>query len=282
MTVQPRLAAAIMLMREQRDAADRRGVEVFMVQRVTRSEFMPDVYVFPGGSVTNSDREAEQSPGLCRPVSSGKADPEERTASGIGVRVAAIREVFEEAGVLLAYRDERILAIGGNEVARYQRYREALQQGRGSLIDMARAERLALATDQLHYFAHWITPEGLPKRFDTHFFIAAAPEQQEAAYDHLETSAGAWINPTAALAAYKRGEFPLVFATIHQLRALATFNSVQEAIAFTETHHVPQRMPILEYKDGATRVFLPEEADFSWQVPEYITRPAERRENRGS
>lgn len=282
MTVQPRLAATIMLMREQRDAGDGRSVEVFMVQRVTRSEFMPDVYVFPGGSVSNSDREAEQSPGLCRPVSPGQADPEGRTASGAGVRVAAIREVFEEAGVLLVYRDERILAISGDEVARYQHYREALQQGQGSLIDMARTEQLTLATDQLHYFAHWITPEGLPKRFDTHFFIATAPEQQEAAYDRLETSAGAWINPEAALAAYERGEFPLVFATIHQLRALATFNSVQEAIAFTESHHVPVRMPILEHKNGTTRVFLPEDADFSWQVPEFITKPAERRENRGS
>lgn len=281
MTVQPRLAATIILMREQQ-IGDGQGVEVFMVQRVTQSEFMPGVYVFPGGSVSSEDREAEQADGLCQPVFPGQADPEGRTTLGTGVRAAAIREVFEEAGVLLAYRDGQILAINDEEIARYQGYREAFQQRRGSLIDMARAERLTLATDQLHYFAHWITPEGLPKRFDTHFFIAAAPEQQEAAYDRLETSAGAWINPAAALVGYERGEFPLVFATIHQLRALAAFNSVQEALAFTETQHVPPRMPILEQKDGITRVYLADEPDFSWQPPDFITKPTERRENRGS
>lgn len=274
MTVQPRLASTIMLLREQ-SAANGPGVEVFMVRRVIQSDFMPDVYVFPGGSVSNSDRDAEQSAGLCQPVSPGQADPEGRTSLGTGVRAAAIREVFEEAGVLLAYYDEQILAISDAEVARYQRYREAFQQRQGSLIDMALAERLTLATDQLHYFAHWITPVGMPKRFDTHFFIAVAPAQQEAAYDRLETSAGAWINPTAALAACETGEFPLVFATIHQLRDLATFSSVQEALAFTETHHVPVRMPILEQQDGATRVYLPDDAEHTWNVPEHMTKPKE-------
>ncbi|MGB8345489.1 MAG: hypothetical protein WCD86_11435 [Ktedonobacteraceae bacterium] len=276
MTVQPRLASTIMLLRDQSAAASGQGVEVFMVRRVIQSDFMPDVYVFPGGSISNSDRDAEQSDGLCRPISSGRADPEGRTALGTGVRAAAIREVFEEAGVLLAYHDEQILAISDAEVAPYQRYREAFQQRQGSLIEMALAERLILATDQLHYFAHWITPAGMPKRFDTHFFIAIAPARQEAAYDRLETSAGAWINPAAALADYERGEFPLVFATIHQLRDLAAFSSVQEALAFTETHHVPVRMPILEQENGATRVYLPDDAEHTWNVPEHMTKSKER------
>lgn len=276
MTVQPRLASTIMLLRDQHAAANGPGVEVFMVRRVIQSDFMPDVYVFPGGSVSNSDRDAEQSAGLCQPVSPGQADPEGRTALGTGVRAAAIREVFEEAGVLLAYHDQQILAISDAEVARYQRYREAFQQRQGSLVAMTLAERLTLATDQLHYFAHWITPAGMPRRFDTHFFIAIAPAQQEAAYDRLETSAGAWINPAAALAAYERGEFPLVFATIHQLRDLAAFSSVQEALAFTETQHVPVRMPILEQKDGATRVYLPDDAEHTWDVPEHMTKSKER------
>ena len=276
MTVQPRLASTIMLLRDQPAAANGQGVEVFMVRRVIQSDFMPDVYVFPGGSISNSDRDAEQSDGLCRPISPGRADPEGRTALGTGVRAAAIREVFEEAGVLLAYHDEQILAISDAGVARYQRYREAFQQRQGSLIEMALAERLTLATDQLHYFAHWITPEGMPKRFDTHFFIAIVPARQEAAYDRLETSAGAWINPAAALADYERGEFPLVFATIHQLRDLAAFSSVQEALAFTETHQVPVRMPVLEQKDGATRVYLPDDAEHTWDVPEHMTKSKER------
>src|SRR5712692_8767729 len=103
-TVQPRLASAIMLLR---DRPAGQGLEVFMVRRVIQSDFMPDVYVFPGGSVAADDRAAEQVEGVCIPIASDAvvaADPEGRTILGSGVRAAAIRELFEEAGVLLAYR----------------------------------------------------------------------------------------------------------------------------------------------------------------------------------
>jgi len=275
MTVQLRVASTIMLLRDQHYDGTVQGVEVFMVRRVIQSDFMPDVYVFPGGSVSNDDYTAEETEGLCRPVSAALADPEGRTALGTGVRAAAIREVFEEAGVLLAYQNGQVLAINDDEVARYEQYRRAFHQRQGSLVSMAQAERLTLATDRLHYFAHWITPEGMPKRFDTHFFIAFAPEQQQAAHDRLETSAGVWVNPAAALVGYERGEFPLVFATIHQLRDLAAFGSVQEALAFTETHHVPVRMPILERENGVTRVYLPDDAGNTWNVPEHMTKSKE-------
>src|SRR5712692_4388640 len=100
MIVQPRLASAVMLLR---DHASGQGIEVFMVRRVIQSDFMPDVYVFPGGSVSADDRSAEQSEDICKPVTPSAADPEGRTQLGNGTRAAAIREVFEEAGVLLAH-----------------------------------------------------------------------------------------------------------------------------------------------------------------------------------
>src|SRR5256884_6942829 len=109
--VQPRLASAIMLLRD-RDAGQ--GIEVFMVRRVIQSDFMPDVYVFPGGSVSADDRAAELAEDVCTPLTSvaavATADPEGRTVLGSGVRAAAIRELFEEAGVLLAYRTREMLA----------------------------------------------------------------------------------------------------------------------------------------------------------------------------
>lgn len=311
MTVQPRLASAVMLLR---DAPSGQGIEVFMVRRVIQSDFMPDVYVFPGGSVSKDDRAAEQTYGICAPVLSPAADPEGRTALGTGTRAAAIRELFEEAGILLAYRalgtdppgqrasplawphppapspsqiergrdevtrwagrsqGEGILAMGEDEAAHFDAYRRAFHNRTGSLVTMAQTEHLVLASDCLNYYAHWITPEGMPKRFDTHFFLAIAPAEQEAAHDRLETSEGIWIAPSEALARFERKEFPLVFATIHQLRDLAVFSSVQEALESTAKQHVPTHVPVLVHEDGKTHVYLPEDKEHPWEVPEHMTR----------
>ena len=103
MPVQPRLASAVLLLR---DMTPGQGIEVFMVRRVIQSDFAPDVFVFPGGSVSADDRAAEQAEQVFTPVAPGKADPEGRTILGSGTRAAAIRELFEEAGVLLAHRDD--------------------------------------------------------------------------------------------------------------------------------------------------------------------------------
>jgi 8-oxo-dGTP pyrophosphatase MutT (NUDIX family) len=267
--VQPRLASAIMLLRD-RDAGQ--GIEVFMVRRVIQSDFMPDVYVFPGGSVSADDKAAEQAENVCMPVAAAVADPEGRTGLGTGVRAAAIRELFEEAGVLLAYRTGEILAINEEDVARFASYRQAFQQRKGSLVEMAHAENLMLATDHLGYFAHWITPEGMPKRFDTHFFVTTAPAEQQAAHDRLETSEGVWIAPAEALARSELGEFPLVFATIHQLHDLAAFGSVQEALASTTTQYVAPRIPILVQENGVTRVHLVGDEKNAWDVPAHMTK----------
>jgi len=269
MAVEPRLASAVILLR---DTTSGQGIEVFMVRRVTQSDFMPDVYVFPGGSVSQNDRAAELVDGLCKPVALSPADPEGRTQLGSGARAAAIRELFEEAGILLAYQAEKLLAMPEQEVERFDAYRKAFNERKGSLVEMAHSEHLTLATDLLDYFAHWITPEGMPKRFDTHFFLTTAPGEQKAAHDRLETSEGIWISPTEALARLERKEFPLVFATIYQLRALAAFGSVQEALASTTKQHVPTRIPVLKQEGGKTRVFLQGDVDNAWDVPEHMTR----------
>ena len=269
MAVQPRSSSAIMLLR---DTPSGQAIEVFMVRRVIQSDFMPDVYVFPGGSVSADDRAAEQADQVCMPVAPTAADPEGRTKLGSGVRAAAIRELFEEAGVLLANRTGQVLAISDEDVPRFAAYRQAFNGRKGSLVELARAENLQLATDQLGYFAHWITPEGMPKRFDTHFFLTTAPAEQVAAHDRLETSEGLWITPADALARSELGEFPLVFATIYQLRDLARFQTVAEALAATTTHHVDTHMPVLVQEDGKSRVYLPDDAANRWLVPDHMTR----------
>jgi 8-oxo-dGTP pyrophosphatase MutT (NUDIX family) len=247
MVVQTRMAAAVMLLRAS--LADP-GIEVFMVRRSTRSAFLPDVYVFPGGTVNEDDRLAEQTPGVCEEVHRAtNADPESRTVLGSGMRAAAIRELFEEANVLLALQDGQLLAINEHTLEHFAAYRQAFNERKGSLITLAHVEHLTLATAHLVYFAHWITPIGEPKRYDTHFFLAQAPAAQEAIYDRLETSDGVWIQPATALERSSAKSFPLAFPTIHQLRALSTFSTVQAALETAAIQYVKTYQPTrIEHK----------------------------------
>jgi 8-oxo-dGTP pyrophosphatase MutT (NUDIX family) len=232
-----------------------------MVRRVVQSEFMPNVYVFPGGSVSADDRTAEQAAGLCAPL----LLPEEHTHLGTGVRAAAIRELFEEANILLAYQAGRqILAVDKEMVAHFAAYRQAFNEQRGSLVELATRNHLLLATDSLVYFSHWITPAGSPKRYDTHFFLAMAPPEQDALHDQLETSAGIWIQPEHALERSATGDFPLAFPTYHQLLELAHYNTVHEVL--TAEYFVQTQQPIIKFIDGIQHVYLPTDPTKSWRL----------------
>ncbi len=255
MSAEPRPAAAIVLLRER----PQKGIETFMVRRHIRSDFAPDVYVFPGGSVKPGDREAETTPGLCLPPTGNHLG---ETSLGAGLRAAAIREMFEEAGVLLAERDGQMLTVASDHLARFAQHRRRLQQNETTLAAIAQEEGITLATDRLTYFAHWITPDALPRRFDTFFFIAAAPQGQQAAHDQLETTAGTWIAPAEALARYEQGTFPLVFATIHQLRALDVFTSIADAETRLRSQPIPVIQPRATLLNGNIVIRLPGEPGY--------------------
>ena len=254
MIVQPRLAAAVLLLR---DDPVGHGLEVFMVKRSTKSAFMPDVYVFPGGTVTSEDHELEQQQDFCAPFSASVADPEERTLLGTGIRVAAIRELFEEANILLAYHNSELVAVDDSMQARLAHYRQLLNEHRGSLLELVHTEHLIVATDALLYFAHWITPEAEPRRYDTHFFLAQAPQEQQARYDPFETSDGIWISPQKALTRFEQQTFPLAFPTIHQLRALSEFPTTRAAWEAVPSLYVHTYRPLMIEEDGQTRIVLP-------------------------
>jgi 8-oxo-dGTP pyrophosphatase MutT (NUDIX family) len=249
--VTPRPASAVVLARELADG----GIEVFMVRRHVRSEFVPDAFVFPGGSVKPGDIEAERVPDLCSPV------PEGPTALGTGFRVAALRECFEEAGVLLARRGDATLAIPPEDVERFANFRDALYRQAETMASIAERESLTLATGDLLHWAHWITPEAFPKRFDTHFFLASMPTGQEAAPDCLETTDGVWITPEDALAQFSEGTFPLVFATIHQLQDLNGLTSVADARARFTAAAVRTIRPRVIERDSQAVILLPDEAN---------------------
>lgn len=249
--VAPHPASAVVLARE---LADNGGIEVFMVRRHVKSEFVPDVFVFPGGSVKPADSAIEHIAGCCVPTVAGP------TRLGTGFRVAALRECFEEAGVLLARRGDRMLAIPPADVPRFTAYREALTRDAQSLESVIKREELTLATDQLLHWAHWITPEPFPKRFDTHFFFATMPANQQAAHDQIETTASVWISPEDALARFERGDFPIVFATIHQLHALSGLESIAAAHKRFSSAAPQTIMPRVVQRNGQDIIVLPDEA----------------------
>lgn len=225
-----------------------------MVRRPIQSDFAPDVFVFPGGSVHGSDREAEVAPGVVVPMDT--LSP--LTALGTGLRVAAIRELFEEAGVILALADGRPVGGDAGLLDRLASYRDPLQAEQITIAEIAAREDIVLATDALTHFAHWITPEIMPKRFTTHFFLVELPLGQSPSHHIAETTGGAWIKPAAALAGYAAGEFPLVFATVHQLRELAAFATPEAAITAWRGRVPPTIMPYVVTRDGEQVILMPD------------------------
>ena len=239
-------AATILLLRDVPG-----GLEVFMVKRHHQIDFVAGALVFPGGKVEKGDSDAA----LKEFFDGGEAWTDAMRALGAG----AIREAFEESGILLARDARHGDFVSGERLAELQHYRPLLDKREAVLADVLRKEKLRLALDQLVHFAHWTTPANMPKRFDTHFFLAEMPTSQEAAYDHLETSDGVWITPEEASAGYERGDFPLVFAQIHQLRELHGLGSFADARARFAGHAPRTIMPRVVQRDGKPVILLPDE-----------------------
>ena len=202
-------------------------MEVLMLQRNFESAFVPGVHVFPGGTIDEED----ESPAL-----HARCDgPDDAAASralglekgGLAFWIAAIRELFEEAGVLLARATDGELVSLADEknAARLRRARKDAESGILTFGAIVAAERLRLAADQLTYFSRWITPEGAVRRYDTRFFYAPAPELQVAEHDNREAIAHEWARPSDVLARHARGECKLRAPTRHTLERFAAFDT---------------------------------------------------------
>ena len=217
-----RPAATLLILR------DAPQLEVFMVQRPADGSF-PNLHVFPGGKVEEADADVAH---LCVGLDDGRASQELGIGSG-GLRywVAAIRECFEECGVLLAYREGGLFAArDAGEAARFEGYRDALMAERLALDALLRAEGLRLATDRMLYVDHWLTPPPGPARFDTRFFAAALPAGQRAFARGSETPSGEWVAPRTALARAASGEREMVEPTLAMLDIIAGYDSVGQAL----------------------------------------------------
>ncbi len=219
-----RYASTVILVRDGDD-----GVEVLLQERSGKSESFGGMFVFPGGKVDLHDADrsyAELSTYDDRRASGLLGVPR----YGLAYWMGGIRECFEEAGILLAYDSEGELVDFETDAvkARFAGYRDALNAGTLSLLEICQRENLRLATDMMQYYSHWVTPLSQPRRFDTRFFICPAPLNQEPVIDNHEMISQCWINPAEAIRRQREEGFQIFFPTIKNLEGLTAYGSVDE------------------------------------------------------
>jgi 8-oxo-dGTP pyrophosphatase MutT (NUDIX family) len=245
--VQPiRPAATVIVVREAPSS-----YEIFMLKRTSKASFASDMYVFPGGRVDADDHLHKYDVFRHGPTESQAPQVKALGDEWRGFWIAAIRETFEEAGLLLAYDDSGALISFDDEQTheRFSAYRDPLHDGELSLLDICQRESLRLAVDHVHFYNRFITPLGRPRRFDTRFFIASAPESQRGTHDAQETVDSIWISPQQALARHADGEFGLMNVTRIQLEWLSAYPNKQALLEMSSTNTTfPTRRPILPVK----------------------------------
>jgi 8-oxo-dGTP pyrophosphatase MutT (NUDIX family) len=253
--VVPAPAATVVLLRDRAVG----GFEILLMQRHHQSKFAAGDFVFPGGKL-EADDNPDDAVRFCRGLDlAGAARTlglEDAPATALGYWIGAIRETFEEAGVLLATTDD-----GGPvrlPASRLAAYRQATQRDNRAFWTLVRDEKLRLATDRLVYFAHWITPEGLPLRFDTRFFAAIMPDAQDAVGDDHEMISLRWLSPREALDAHARGELSLRNPTVRNLMLFVDAASAADALARVRGREVTTVRPKVVFDaQGNRKVFNP-------------------------
>lgn len=240
---------------------DQPELHTLMLRRRAGSAFVGGMSVFPGGGVDAEDAEPEVER-RCRGLSDATASARLGLPhGGLAYWVAAIRECFEEAGVLLAVDPERDALVDFSDPAveeRFAVHRVAVDSSRRRLAEVVREEGLELAVSSMHYAARWITPEGPPRRYDTRFFVTAMPAGQTPLHDDREAVHSEWVRPADALARFAAGELALLPPTLGMLRLLAGFGSSAEVMAAAAAQEDgPDHPARFETRDGRWRVVLP-------------------------
>ena len=252
--VTPRPASTVVL---ARPAAA--GFQIFLVRRHDNVAFMAGAHVFPGGRVDDADYVADAER-WCDGVDAAVSRmPSRPPAEAIALHVAAVRELFEESGVLLA-RADRFASGDADDMpaVRLAEWRRDLIARGVTMVALAARERLRLTLDALTLFAHWVTPESEARRFDTCFFLAVAPAGQEAIHDEHEADAGTWIYPAEAIERCRAGAIALPPPTWTTLRALSQFQRLEDAAAWAREQSAPRIQPrVVEREDGGRIIALP-------------------------
>lgn len=262
-----RPAATVMLV------DDRPDLHVLMLRRNARQVFASDMWVYPGGAVDVAD--AEEAAPYCDGLDDITASRRLGVAGGgLAYWVAAIRECFEEAGVLFSTPPGGVDAI-----QRLAERRDQLNRHEVDFLDIVREEGLRLQVDRLEPVAHWITPMGPPRRFDTRFFVAGLPEGQVAAHDEGEAVHHEWVRPADALEAWGAGLRDMMSPTARMLKCLLPFTSAREVLDSVAARLPAEQVRVTRVPEY--RVMLPgdpgydqgdPDAEFGWVALRPLTR----------
>lgn len=251
-------SATVMVVRDGPD-----GIEVFMLVRNRVIDFASGALVFPGGKVDADDRD----PRWSDLAPHGVEHPER------SYWVASVRETFEETGLLIADAGNGT-PVAAAEAARItETAQKEIASGARRFSDLVASAGLTIATTRMVPFAHWITPVTMPKRFDTHFFLAEAPAGQTATHDGGETVESVWINPLQAIREAEAGTRTLVPATTLNLEKLAKAKTVRDAFELARTNPIVTITPTVAKAEGGARISIP--ADAGYDTTEiYVARPS--------
>jgi 8-oxo-dGTP pyrophosphatase MutT (NUDIX family) len=256
----PKEAATVILVREAKEDS----WEIFLARRHRRQSFMAGAFVFPGGQLEPSDGDPElachlEAPDIFNPQAllqdSGLTPDKARCFF-----VAAIRETFEEAGILLAGDESGnyVRFHSEEDIARYASHRRALNSGEISFTEFIRKERIFLFPEALIPYSHWITPQSAAKRFDTYFFLARLPRGQEPVSDCAELTELLWVTPQDALLLQSSREISLMPPTLKTILELAKFSSIEELFTAAKNRIIYPILP-REFEKG---VKLPHDPEY--------------------
>lgn len=242
----PLPSATILLLRDGPS-----GLEVFMVKRHHQIDFASGALVFPGGKLDPHDSD---------PALRNHTDGAEKLDDlKLGLAACAIREGFEESGILLARKPGASAYIDAAASSALSPWRPKLNNSEVGLVEFLTRENLRLAADALVPFAHWVTPVFMPKRFDTFFYLAATPEGQLGRHDGSESVDSVWVNPNEAI---EDKRWTIIFPTKMNLIRLGKAKSVAEAITNAKAQRIVTVEPVVVNKDGKQLLTIPEDAGY--------------------
>jgi len=226
----PRKASTIALIRE---SEQNKKFEILMLLRSGSNAFLPCNYVFPGGAIEKDDSAESMDnhcPGLNRKDASFIIKDRDMHSNSIAFWIGAIRETFEETGILLASNsDGSPIDLQSTPLkSRYLRIREDLNKGEKSFSEIVRGNNLLLHTDRIRYLSRWVTPPMSKIRYDTRFFAAKLPQKQEVMHDGSEIIQHLWLTPQESLDRHKKGNLQMVLPTVSTLKELNRYSSIDD------------------------------------------------------
>lgn len=251
--VEPKPASTLLALK---DVSTEQGSElqVFMIVRHKKIDFASGALVFPGGKVAENDY------GDIRHHCIGQ---EQFDDTELALRISAIRETFEESGLLFARHENEDNYIADNENSKFQQYRDSINAKEITFSDFVQKENLQLTVNDLVPFSHWITPEMVPKRFDTHFYITRAPASQVATPDGHESVDAIWIEANEAVRKGEAGELTIILPTKMNLQKLGENSSVDGALERLRNEEIKTIMPWTEVIDKQRMICIPADAGFA-------------------